>query len=133
MKKYVIASLFLLLCAGISFARQIAVKIPREVLIEAEQAPGFPGGPEALKQFLAKKIRYPKNAGKKDIEGKVVVRFIVEADGSITAPEVLQSLDPECDAETLRVVRKMPLWNPGRQHGAFVAVYYTLPVTFSLQ
>ena len=132
MKKYVLALLFLLVCAGISFAQE-AVKIPREVFTAVEQTPEFPGGPDALRQFLAKKIRYPKKAYKKDIEGKVVIRFIVEADGSITAPEVLHSLDPECDAETLRVIRKMPMWNPGRQNGAFVAVYYTLPVTFSLQ
>ncbi len=132
-RKYILAFLFLLSCAGISFAQDAGNKIPRQVFTDVEQAPGFPGGSDALKLYLAKKIRYPKNAYKNDIEGKVVVRFIVEPDGSIANPEILQSLDPECDEETLRVVRKMPMWNPGRQNGAFVAVYYTLPVTFSLQ
>lgn len=85
-----------------------------------------------MKQFLAKHIRYPKSAYKNNIEGKVVVRFIIEPDGTVTDPEIIQTLDEACDAETLRVIRKMPRWHPGRHNGAFVATYYILPVTFSL-
>ena len=133
MKKYSAILLFLLLGAGISFAQGVEPKFPRQILTTVEYAPEFPGGPNALKQFLAKHIRYPKEAYKQDIEGKVVVRFIVEPDGSVTGAEVIRSLSPDCDKETLRVVGKMPLWNPGRQNGAFVAVYYQLPVTFSLK
>lgn len=133
MKHYLICIGFLLFSAGISFAQEGKSNIPRQVFTFVEQAPGFPGGPGVLKQFLARHIRYPKSAYKNDIEGKVVVRFIVEADGSISDPEIMQALDPDCDKETLRVIRKMPKWNPGRQNGAFVATYYQLPVTFSLQ
>ncbi len=132
MRKYIICLLFLLFGAGISFAQEATIKIPRQIFTTVEQAPEFPGGNDALKQYLAKKIRYPKSAYQKDIEGKVVVRFIVEPDGSISDPEIINSLDPDCDKETLRVIGKMPRWHPGRQNGAFVAAYYVLPVSFRL-
>lgn len=123
---------FLLLSAGISFAQERTTAIPREVLTEAEQMPEFPGGVAALKTYLAKTIRYPKSAYKHDVQGRVMARFVVEPDGHISNPEIIGSLDEACDEETLRVIRKMPRWHPGRQNNAFVAVYYTLPVTFSL-
>lgn len=131
MKKLVILLGFLLLGAGISFAQE-KTNIPRQILTEADQMPEFPGGMEALKTYLGKTIRYPKSAYKKEIQGRVLARFIVEPDGTITDPEILSSLSEDCDKETLRVIRKMPRWHPARQNNAFVAVYYTLPITFSL-
>lgn len=101
--------------------------------MQVEQMPEFPGPPGAMNRFLAGQLRYPPEALKNKTQGQVQVRFIVEPDGRISNPEIVRSLSPECDAETLRVIRKMPRWHPGRQNGAFVAVYYTIPVTFSLK
>jgi len=131
MKKLGILLVFLLFGAGISFAQEKG-GIPRQILTVAEQMPEFPGGVEALKTYLAKTLHYPKSAYKKEIQGRVLARFIVEPDGSISDPEILNSLSEDCDKETLRVIRKMPRWHPARQNNAFVAVYYTLPITFSL-
>lgn len=132
MKKYLNLFIFLLFSAGISFARKQDEKIPRQVFTSVEQMPEFPGAPGDFNRFLSDHLRYPKKARKKNIQGKVQVRFIVEPDGRISNPEIIHSLDPYCDKETLRVIRKMPRWHPGRQNGAFVAVYYTIPVSFKL-
>jgi periplasmic protein TonB len=134
MKKKIVSLLFLLSGAGISFAQDtVKSSIPRQVFTATEHAPEFPGGTGALHTFLAKNIHYPKSAYTQDVQGRVVAQFIVEPDGSLTDIRIKHSLTPDCDKETLRVISKMPLWNPGRQNGAFVAVYYTLPVTFKLQ
>ena len=126
--------LLLLLLSGFCYAapaQQVTPDIQREVLTTAEQMPEFPGGNAALYKFLKKNIRYPKKARKEKTEGRLVVRFIVEPDGSLTHPVILDKVGDGCEEELLRVIRKMPRWNPGREHGAFVAVYYTLPVSFS--
>lgn len=127
--------LFLLFLAGLcrSASAQEAAPLPvqREVLTTVEQMPEFPGGNSALYKYLSKKIKYPKKAKKEKTEGKVVVRFVVEPDGSLSNPVVLSKVGDGCEEEILRVIRKMPRWNPGRQNDAFVAVYYTLPVSFS--
>ncbi|WP_118972698.1 energy transducer TonB [Taibaiella koreensis] len=123
---------FLLVGSAISFAQEKTV-IPRQILTSAGQMPEFPGGNDALKTYLAKSVRYPKSAYKKGIQGRVLARFIVEPDGSVSDPEIISSLSEDCDKETLRVIRKMPRWHPARQNNAFVAVYYTLPITFSLE
>ncbi|MFA6058176.1 MAG: energy transducer TonB [Taibaiella sp.] len=132
MRFFIISTLFLLFGAGISFAQESKNKIPREILTIVEQVPEFPGGPAALNAFLAKNLRYPKSASKNNIEGRVIARFVVETDGSIGNPEIINSVSLDCDKETLRVINKMPRWNPGRQNGVAAAVYYTLPVSFKL-
>ncbi len=124
--------IFLLLSAGISFAQEDDPKIQRQIFTSIEQMPEFPGGPAAMNKFLSKKLKYPKSAYKNNIEGRVVVQFIVEVDGTLSDIKIKHSLDPDCDKETLRVIRKMPKWNPGRQNGVAAACYYTLPVTFKL-
>lgn len=126
--------LLLLFLAGLcrtATAQDAATHIQREVFTTVEQMPEFPGGNSALFSFLSKKIKYPKKAKHEKTAGKVVVRFIVEPDGSISSPTVLSKVGDGCEEEILRVIRKMPKWNPGRENGSFVAVYYTLPVSFS--
>ena len=97
-----------------------------------EQMPEFPGSPYALYEFLARSIQYPEEARKKSIQGRVIVTFVVEKDGSITNARVVKTLDPLLDAEALRVINVMPKWNPGKQNGEPVRVKYTVPVSFKL-
>lgn len=98
-----------------------------------ETMPYFPGGRELLMKYLAANIKYPASAVKAKKQGRVIVTFIVQKDGSITHAKIARSIDPELDAEALRVVKGMPKWTPGTQLGKPVSVKYTLPVKFSLQ
>lgn len=98
-----------------------------------ETMPQFPGGRGVLMKYLAANIKYPASAVKGKKEGRVIVTFIVQKDGSITHAKIVRSIDPELDAEALRVVKGMPKWTPGTQLGKPVSVKYTLPVKFSLQ
>ena len=98
-----------------------------------EQMPQFPGGPNALFEYLSKNIKYPVVAEENGIQGRVIVTFVVERDGSITDVKVAKSVDPSLDKEAMRVVKSMPHWIPGKQNGSAVRVKYTLPVTFRLQ
>ena len=95
--------------------------------------PQFPGGLAELMKFLGQNVRYPEEAHKNNIQGRVIVTFIVEKDGSISEAHVAKSVDPLLDAEALRVVNSMPNWIPGRQNGEPVRVKYTVPITFKLQ
>ena len=99
----------------------------------AEQMPMFPGGDRKLMEYLASSIQYPPECKESCIQGRVIVTFVVERDGSISHAKVAKSLDPLLDAEALRVVKAMPKWIPGRQAGVTVAVKYTIPVTFRLK
>lgn len=98
-----------------------------------EQMPEFPGGMEEMMKFLQRNIQYPANAAKNEVEGRVILQFVVEKDGQIGDVKVVRSVDPELDAEALRVVKSMPSFIPGRQDGKPVAVWYTLPISFKLQ
>ena len=95
--------------------------------------PQFPGGPSAMMTFVATTIRYPEAAVKSNTQGRVVVSFVVNTDGSVSDAHVRRSISPELDAEALRVVGNMPQWTPGLQDGKPVRVKYTLPITFKLQ
>ena len=95
--------------------------------------PEFPGGMEGILGYIAKNIKYPEEAQKKGIKGRVVVQFIVNTDGHLSDFEILRGVDPQLDAEALRVVKSMPKWTPGKDKGQVVPVYYTLPVIFELQ
>ena len=99
----------------------------------AEQMPMFPGGDRKLMEYLASSIQYPPECKESCIQGRVIVTFVVERDGSISQAKVVKSLDPRLDAEALRVVKAMPKWIPGRQAGVTVAVKYVIPVTFRLK
>ena len=92
--------------------------------------PSFPGGSQALVDFLRENTKYPEQALKDSIEGRVVVAFVIDTDGSITKPEVVRGVHPLLDAEALRVVKLMPKWKPGSENGTPVKVRYNLPITF---
>ena len=98
-----------------------------------EEMPSFPGGPGALMSFLSGNIKYPVVAEENGIQGRVIVAFVVERDGSITDVRVVKSVDQSLDKEAVRVVKSMPNWIPGKQNGSAVRVKFTLPVTFRLQ
>lgn len=98
-----------------------------------EQMPDFPGGMPALMQFLSKNIKYPTIAQENGTQGRVIVQFVVNKDGSIVDPRVVKSVDPYLDKEALRVIGTMPKWKPGMQRGKPVRVKYTVPVMFRLQ
>ncbi|MEZ0484238.1 energy transducer TonB [Fibrella aquatica] len=100
--------------------------------LTVEQMPEFPGGQAALRDFLQRTLRYPKAASDIGISGRVVVGFIVNADGSLGELQVLKGLGFGTDEEALRVLKAMPKWKPGRQSGRSVRVRFTLPIMFAL-
>ena len=109
------------------------VKEENVVFEVAEQMPSFPGGENALMEFLSKNTKYPSVAEENGIQGRVVCTFVVEANGSITNVKVVRGLDPALDREAVRVIKSMPKWIPGKQNGKTVRVTYTVPVTFKLE
>ncbi len=98
-----------------------------------EQMPEYPGGLPELMKYISMNVHYPEPATKTGTQGRVVVQFIIEEDGTVSDARVVQRVSDELDAEALRVVNAMPKWTPGRQKGQPVRVKYTLPVTFRLQ
>ncbi|MDE6716934.1 MAG: energy transducer TonB, partial [Muribaculaceae bacterium] len=97
-----------------------------------EQQAEFPGGMGALMKWLSNNIRYPEAAAQNDIQGRVIVKFVVERDGSIGNVTVVKGVDKDLDKEAIRVVKKMPKWQPGKNNGVAVRSYFNLPVTFKL-
>ena len=108
---------------------------PQEKVIfqVVEEMPGFPGGMAEAMKFLAKNIKYPVAAQEAKIEGRVIVQFVIERDGSVSDVKVMRGVNSELDAEAIRVVSMMPKWIPGKQRGKAVAVKYTMPIMFRLQ
>lgn len=121
---------------------QVVVKEPEpevvkpkedEIFVAVEQQAEFPGGQAALMKWLSNNIRYPESAQQNDIQGRVIVKFVVEKDGSIGQATIAKGVDKDLDREAIRVVKKMPKWQPGKNNGVAVRSYFTLPVTFKLQ
>ena len=108
-------------------------EVSNKVFDVVEEMPSFPGGQGALMSFLNSNIKYPVVAQENGVQGRVIVGFVVERDGSITDVKVMRSVDPSLDREAQRVVRAMPRWKPGKQNGSAVRVKYTVPVVFRLQ
>jgi TonB family protein len=108
---------------------------PQEKVIfqVVEEMPEFPGGMAEAMKFLAKNIKYPVAAQQAKIEGRVIVQFVIEKDGSVSDVKVMRGVNSELDAEAIRVVSMMPKWIPGKQRGKAVAVKYTMPIMFRLQ
>ena len=98
-----------------------------------EDMPAFPGGMEAMSQFISSNIKYPADAKKQKVDGRVLVKFVVEKDGSITEVKVIKPAFPSLDAEAIRVVKAMPKWKPGYQNGQAVRVQFAMPINFSLK
>lgn len=107
-------------------------EVENKVFDVVEQMPTFPGGQGALMKYLNDHVEYPMVAQENGVQGRVVVGFVVERDGSITDVKVLKSADPSLDREAMRVVKSMPNWIPGKQNGSAVRVKFTVPVNFKL-
>jgi len=112
---------------------QPKVEVTQKVWDVVEQMPMFPGGPAALNKYLAENVNYPIAAQENGYEGRVVVSFVVETDGSITDVKVVKPVQALLDKEAARVVASMPKWTPGQQNGQKVRVKYNVPVKFKLQ
>lgn len=97
-----------------------------------EQPPSFPGGQAALMSYLSKNVKYPEEALKDNVQGRVIVGFIVEKDGSVSNAKIIRSVDSALDKEAIRIVMSMPKWTPGRQNGRNVRTKYNVPVNFKL-
>ena len=97
-----------------------------------ERQPQFPGGDKALMKYLRDSFKYPEEAVKQEIQGRVVVQFVVTKTGEISDVKVVQPLHPSCDEEAVRLISSMPIWIPATQNGVPVIVYYTIPIRFSL-
>ena len=108
-------------------------EVASKVFDVVEEMPSFPGGQGALMSYLASNIKYPVVAQENGVQGRVIVSFVVERDGSISDVKVARSVDPSLDREAQRVVKSMPKWKPGKQNGSAVRVKYTVPVVFRLQ
>ena len=108
-------------------------EVATKVFDVVEEMPSFPGGQGALMSYLASNIKYPVVAQENGVQGRVIVSFVVERDGSISDVKVARSVDPSLDREAQRVVKSMPKWKPGKQNGSAVRVKYTVPVVFRLQ
>lgn len=104
-----------------------------EIFMIVEQMPTFPGGEEALRKFLAKEVKYPVIAQENGIQGRVFVKFVINANGEVSNVEVARPFDPNLDKEAIRVVKSMPKWSPGMQRGKPVRVAYVVPINFVLQ
>ena len=104
-----------------------------KVYEKAEVMPEFPGGEQAMMDFVANNVKYPKEAMEKEISGRVLVSFVVEKDGSINETEVVKGIGGGCDEEAVRVVKAMPKWKPGKEKGKAVRVSFMLPIVFKLQ
>ena len=104
-----------------------------QVFQVVEVDPEFPGGMEALTKYLSENIKYPEQAKKDKIQGKVYISFVVEKDGSVADAKVLRGIGGGCDEEALRVVNAMPKWTPGKQRNTPVRVQFNLPIVFKLQ
>ncbi len=132
---YRLASLLLLLCTIFSNSNFANAQIRRDSVhnvvifnyVEKMPTPTFD-----LPQYLSKNLHYPTDAEEADISGRTVIKFVIDESGSVLDPQVVSSPDSSLSAEALRVVRRMPKWNPGMQNGQAVRVYYTLPIVFSI-
>jgi TonB family protein len=116
----------------LNFALPDRIYIPEEPFVVVEEMPVFPGGEEALLNYISSNIRYPESAKRNLISGRVIVRFVINQDGKVEQASVIRGADPLIDAEALRVVNTLPAFKPGYQGGKPVPVWYMVPVTFSL-
>lgn len=105
----------------------------QQIFQVVEEMPEFPGGMGECMKFLSKNIKYPTISQENGVQGRVIVQFVVNRDGSIVDPVVVRGVDPYLDKEALRVIAMMPKWKPGKQRGKAVRVKYTVPVMFRLQ
>ena len=108
------------------------INVNEEILVWAEQIPEFPGGLEALSKYISDNLKYPEEAQENGVQERIVLRFVVEKDGSVSDVTVLRGKDPNLKKEAIRVIQSLPKFEPGRQNGKPVRVYFTLPINFKL-
>ena len=125
-------SMMAVLCLMTANAQKTVVSQSKQNVYDVvEQMPEFPGGMPAMIEFLQTNLNYPKDAKNQNVGGRILVMFVVEADGSISNVRVAKKVFPSLDAEALRVVKAMPKWNPGKEKGKPVRVNFSLPIVFS--
>ena len=133
MKKLVLLSMMAVLCLMTANAQKTVVSQSNQnVYDQVEQMPEFPGGMSAMIDFLQTNLKYPEDAIKQKVGGRVMVMFVVETDGSLSNVRVARKVFPSLDAEAVRVVKAMPKWKPGKEKGRPVRVNFTLPVVFNI-
>lgn len=126
---------FFLFFCSLAFAQQNPTtgdKDSPSVFKYIEVMPEFPGGLEKMMKFLQENLKYPPDARENGIQGRVVTQFVVDEEGNISDVQILKGIGGGCDEEVVRIVKTMPKWNPGKQNGTPVKVYYKMPVTFAL-
>ena len=123
-----IATTVVLLMAG-----SVNVSAQDEPMLQPEIAPEFPGGVPALLSFIQQNIKYPEGAKEQEIQGRVIVQFTIEKDGSVSDVKVVKSVDPLVDDQVVRAISAMPAWKPGMHEGKPVRASYSLPFRFRLQ
>jgi protein TonB len=134
MKKLIIMSLMAMFgLTTVSAQKTVVAEKNQQVFDIVEQMPEYPGGLPALLDYLNQNVKYPEDAEKQKIEGRVLAVFVVETDGSISNVEVVKPVFPSLDAEAVRVLAAMPKWTPGKQSGKLVRVKYTVPINFQLK
>lgn len=134
MKKLIIMSLMAMFgLTTVSAQKTVVAEKNQQAFDVVEQMPEFPGGIKALLDYLCQNVKYPADAEKQKIEGRVIANFVVETDGSISNVEVFRPVFPSLDAEAVRVLSAMPKWKPGMQSGKVVRVKYTVPISFNLK
>ena len=134
MKKLIIMSLMAMFgLTTVSAQKTVVAEKNQQVFDIVEQMPEYPGGLPALLDYLNQNVKYPEDAEKQKIEGRVLAIFVVETDGSISNVEVVKPVFPSLDAEAVRILAAMPKWTPGKQSGKLVRVKYTVPINFQLK
>ncbi len=134
MKKFILLSVMAAFCFISANAQKTVMSQKNQIVYDqVEQMPEYPGGMPALMEFLRNNVKYPQDALKQKVEGRVMVQFVVETDGSITDLKVAKKVFPSLDAEGIRVAKAMPKWTPGKQNGKPVRVQYNLPIVFRLR
>ena len=133
MKKLLLMSLMAMMgLTTVNAQKTVVAEKNQQVFDVVEQMPEYPGGMQALFEYLSQNVKYPEDAEKQKVEGRVIATFVVETDGSISNVEVVRPVFPSLDAEAVRVLSGMPKWKPGMQSGKVVRVTYTVPINFSL-
>ena len=134
MKKFIIMALMAVFgLITVSAQKTVVAQKNQKVFDIVEQMPEYPGGQAALFEYFSKNIKYPADAEKKKVEGKVFVTFVVDTDGKITDVSLMRKVFPSLDAEAVRVISAMPNWIPSKQKGQVVRVKYTVPIMFRLK
>lgn len=111
---------------------KINAQSQEEILVVADEMPSFPGGQKALMDAIYKNVTYPQEAIDKGIQGKVIARFVVTKDGSITQPSISKGLSPSIDKIVLTAISKLPAFIPGKKDGKPANVWFAVPVTFKI-